>query len=470
LFGSGLEATDSWIIHPIVREAIPWICNPQLQIRLLFKNYKSLISRVGIANPDQHPHIPDQSPQIPDHILRNSQVSKTNLINMPTKYFLPSLGILYLIISYLMFQYLGIKVVSDSPRYLDYAANIRESGFYIEEHNIWYVSYPIFILLLSYLHPSLELIIFAQYALGGLALLCLYLAVRDFSQNEWAAGIAGLLYLLYFKNTLYPAYILTESLYSSLTCISLWCLVQWRSGKWGMLGKGFSCLIFLAAIFCKPTGIALLGALMVPVLYSYWKKIPSLLFKSGLVLFALAGMMVLLNAMFETFNVLYEYERGDLIYGMFLFEGKDFHPYLSLEPPSDLYMPDKSYSVLIQVIFFVVYNPWFWFRQFIGKLLLFFLHVRPFWSWMHNIHSLLLLLPTYFFAVRFLKSRQMDRSSLLFSVVFIGIHALSVGIMTEDWDGRFLSPILPLIFGLAGIGLAKIPFFPNTEYTALSNT
>ena len=384
---------------------------------------------------------------------------------MPTKYFLPILGILYLISSYLMFQYLGIKVMVDSPRYLDYATNIKEHGFYIEAHNIWYISYPIFILLLSYLHPSLTLIIFAQYALGGLALLCLYLAVRDFSQNEWAAGIAGLLYLLYFKNTLYHTYILTESLYISLTCISLWCLVQWRSGKWGIPGKGFSCLIFLAVIFCKPTGIALLGALMVPVLYSYWEKIPSLFLKGALVIVVFTGTFVLLSAMFESFNVLYEYERGDLIYGMFLFEGKDFYPYLSLVPPADLHMPDKSYSVLIQVILFVVYNPWFWFKQFVAKLLLFFLHVRPFWSWVHNVHSLLLLLPAYFFAVRFLKSRQMDRSSLLFSVIFIAIHALSVGIMTEDWDGRFLSPILPLIFGLAGMGLTQTRFFqtPNIQ-------
>jgi hypothetical protein len=389
---------------------------------------------------------------------------------MPTKYFLPILGILYFVFSYLMFQYLGIKIVADSPRYLDYAANMREQGFFVEEHNIWYVSYPIFILLLSYLHPSPALIVFAQYSLGLISLICLYKAVRLYSQNDWAAGVSGLLYLLYFKNTLYPAYILTESLYISLTCISLWCLVQWRSQQWGLLGKALSCLIFLATIFCKPTGIALLGALTVPVLYGYWKKIPSPVLKTGLVLFTLAGMMLLLNTMLETFLVLYEYERGDLIYGMFLFEGKDFYPYLSLEPPADLRMPDKSYSVFIQIILFVLYNPWFWFKQFVGKLLLFFLHVRPFWSWMHNVHSILLLLPSYYLALRFLKSGRMDRSALLFSVVFIGIHALSVGIMTEDWDGRFLSPVLPLIFGLAGMGLSQFPFFPSPGTQSISQS
>ncbi|MCZ8134512.1 MAG: hypothetical protein O9252_03300, partial [Algoriphagus sp.] len=78
----------------------------------------------------------------------------------------------------------------------------------------------------------------------------------------------------------------------------------------------------------------------------------------------------------------------------------------------------------------------------------------------HNLFSIVFLSITYlgfYKGFGFFWSKSALAGIILTS--FLTFHILSVGMMTEDWDGRFLIPILPVVFliGSVGIGKALVP-------------
>jgi len=158
--------------------------------------------------------------------------------------------------------------------------------------------------------------------------------------------------------------------------------------------------------------------------------------------------------MLTTYGFMNDYQRGELIFGMFQYPNSPYYDILTINRPDNLYYPEESYPPLIRLILFIVHHPIYWLKLIFGKLFLFFLHVRPFWASWHNIYSILFLVPVYAFFFKGLFFGKATWKIKLFSMVLIGFHALSVGMLTDDWDGRFLLPVLPLFFLIAGKGLS----------------
>ena len=357
----------------------------------------------------------------------------------------------FIILNSVLYSFLGLKVMADSPRYLMYAEEMLAKGFYIDPHNIWYVGYVLFIWFFKYLGLSLYYVILFQYIFSLIAVFSIFFSAKIWSGSWAGAWIAAMLYLLFFEISIYNSYILCESLFVSFISISLLIFSIWslRGVSWLNLTLGIPIVLF--TIFIKPTGFSILACLVLSAIMRIFNlSIPNP-FKwtgSGVILICL---ILFLNKSLGSFSFLLEYLRGDLIFGMFLFTDKPFYDLMNVRPPVDVFVPDETLPPLIRLIQFIFFNSVFWVKLFFGKIFYLLFHIRPFWSGWHNVFSLLFLMPVY---ISFFKGInfffEVSKKGSLLMISFLCIHILSVGMMIEDWDGRFLMPMLPVVFLISG--------------------
>ncbi|UII19313.1 glycosyltransferase family 39 protein [Fulvivirga ligni] len=358
------------------------------------------------------------------------------------------LSILYLALAFFLFHQLGVKYVNDTHRYLDYATRLK-SGFQIDEHNIWYISYVFFIYLLRAISGSDNylVIILAQYFLGCLACLSLYQTAYRIFNNRWAGFTAALLYISFYEVMSWHSYLLCESLYVSLVCFSLFFLshtVHRRSIISGCLTTVF----IILTCFAKPTGIALVAAVVAVLIYQLWIKEKRKYVKWPLAILGAGIVLYAANTMLYTFNFIGDYETGEIIYAIGTVPYQEEFKYLMITVPSHLNLPEDNWPPLFQMVYFIVANLWYFLKLFFIKAFYFLAHFRPYWSWKHNIYAVGFLGAIYFFTFRAF-SYQLPKKVMIFCCVYVLVHIMSVGFTTVDWDGRFLMPVLPVLFILA---------------------
>lgn len=362
--------------------------------------------------------------------------------------------IVYCAVSFFLFQMYGVKLVNDSERYLKYALNLQ-SGFYFDPHNFWYFTYSLFIYCINLFSDNPFWIIVTQYVLCFLSIISLYKTYLLLFEDKTGALLTSILYILFIEVVTWNSYILCESLYCSLTCFSLYRLVTLLKNPNSTLGIGVTIIIVLLTILTKPSGIALLGAIVLTLIISQWKLFISKQLKIGLVIVLSLASVVLINQMLTTFLLIENYVTGDIIYAASSLPGFSHHSWLVIQTPESIYIPSIDLPPLIRLAVFIAHNFWFWTQLFIAKILYFIFHVRPYWSFKHNVFVLILLLPMYvFMGFHFIKHR-LSSPFLSFSVTYFLLHILIVGVTSVDWDGRFLMPVLPLIFILGVTSIRK---------------
>lgn len=366
------------------------------------------------------------------------------------------LSFLFVILNAVLFFITGIKVVDDSPRYLNYTQELRSGIFFIDPHNIWYIGYPIFMVLVRTIHDSLRMVIFSQYLLSFLALYAVYFTSYQLFNNYSTAFWTALLYIMFFEISIYNSYILCESFFVSMTCFSVFLLAKWFKKESSLFNLLFGIPILLLTISAKPTGIVILAAIAAQMYYLFFNKLEITFLRILFGLLLIIPIFFLANKMLTTFGFINEYIRGDIIFGMFQFRSSPFYDLLTISRPEIIYIPDANYPPIIRLVLFVIFNPIYWGKLFFSKLFFFFFHIRPFWSTWHNIYSLVYLTPVYFFTFQALLSKKVNFEIKLFVAVYVLLHGFIVGLMTEDWDGRFLIPILPVLVIPAGLGLASL--------------
>ena len=147
------------------------------------------------------------------------------------------------------------------------------------------------------------------------------------------------------------------------------------------------------------------------------------------------------------------YENGDIIFAMHQFPGYPHHDLMTVKVPEDLQKSDIDQPLLQQMGNFMVANPLFFSKLMLGKIIMYLSHIRPYWSWSHNIAVVLFLWPLYFFCYQALKKGLVTDYLAKVAIVYMLIHTIIVGITWADWDGRFFVPIIPLVIVLGVIGL-----------------
>ncbi len=367
------------------------------------------------------------------------------------------LSVLFLLLSLILFLNFGVKNVNDSHRYLDYATNLQANGFYFDRHNFWYIGYSLFIYLIRLTTGSSNEInlIISQVILSYFSLLLLYRASHNLSGSSGVAFTTALLYLIFVEILSWNFYILCESFYLSLTCFSLYFLSKYFQGDKSIVTILVGGLVFLLTFFTKPTGVALAAAILGLILIRFYRSISKPIIKYALGGVSALLLLILINKMLETFLVMENYSIGEVVYAISTLPYKVEYASLFVTVPTNLDFPPSMYPPLGKILYFITFNPTYWIKLFFAKVFFFLFHVRPFWSFEHNLFSLMILLPVYFYSIKSLIASATIKSVRVFSIMYLTIHTLSIGITTVDWDGRFLMPLLPLLFLLSASGIAN---------------
>ncbi len=184
------------------------------------------------------------------------------------------LFIVYCGVSFYLYQSLGIKVVNDSERYLTYADNLQ-TGFYFDAHNFWYFTYSLLIYCIQLFSKNILWIIVAQYLLCFLSILALYNTYLCIFTDKTGAFITALIYILFIETISWNSYILCESLFCSLTCFSFYSLAKMINTNYSFPRVIFTSFIIILTLLSKPSGIALMGAIVFTFIISKWQLIYS---------------------------------------------------------------------------------------------------------------------------------------------------------------------------------------------------
>jgi hypothetical protein len=343
---------------------------------------------------------------------------------------------------YLIKVYGGAVTAVDSPVYIE-DANKLLNGSWPEGRTIWYIGYSLFLSIVFFLGGSIQEAVVAQMALSGIATICLYMLTFKITQDRLAAGLAVLFYLLWVKIHHWNVFIYSESLFTSFGIIAFTILVKSKT-PWHYI---FSVVLLLYTFFIRPSGFGFyVGLSFYFFSFVHFKQLNRWALAS-FALLMVAGSVLLLDKMLKDYILVESYARAEIIY-----------PNISLGivPPADLSLPSESFSPLIRLILFVLNNPLYFVKISLLKLGLFLGNVKPYFSLMHNLLIVVVLYPLYFFAIKGYKQLALIGRERYFIAGYVLAQALTVTLTTENWDGRFLVPVLPFIFILSAAGLVSL--------------
>jgi len=344
----------------------------------------------------------------------------------------------WVITQILIFYHSGIKTSVDSTLYIEKGNGFLPAFHVQDPHDFWYAGYIFILSLVFSLSKNLVGIIIIQVLFSGLALIALYQSVLIISRNRSTAFISSFLYVFWFEIHTWNFFIYTESLFISFSIISF-CLLIRAKKLWQYI---LTAIFILLTCLIRPTGSSFLVS--ISIFFILRSRAPSKLkwFVATAVLFLI---VLLINKMLESFELISSYAKAEIIY-------PDVP--IFVKKSESLHLPKEGLPPLLGLAEFAFYNPAFFFKLCLVKLMLFFAHVKPYFSVIHNICIAAGLYPLYVFAIK--ASRQSKNISLPvlgFLWSYIGLQGLTVMLTTENWDGRFLLPVLPYVFILSGIGI-----------------
>ncbi len=334
---------------------------------------------------------------------------------------------------------LGAQLSIDSDLYISDANNLL-NGIIPEGKSIWYISYSSFLACIFFFGGGPFAVVIIQVLLSGVAAWCLYLLVIEIGEDKYVALLTVLLYVAWIKIHEWNTILYTESLFTSCSIISFTCLMRSKKSWHFML----TLLTLLFTFFIRPTGMAfLIGLFFYFLLFMHGKMNKKLI---GLVCLSAFGVILfLMSMMLDGVNLISSYSKAEVIY-------PDIS--LGLEPPTVIGIPNEKHPTIIRLVEFAFYNPVYFSKLFILKLSLFFGNVKPYFSPIHNSVIVLVLYPLYWFASKGFIYFKKQRKEKYFIAGYVVSQASIVALTTENWDGRFLIPLLPFIFLLSAKGLS----------------
>ena len=348
------------------------------------------------------------------------------------------LCICWLLINGFLLYSLGIKYAIDTTRF-DAEANAWLNGAFEPSYRLWYAGYiGVLVVCKSIFHSIYPSIVF-QYALSFFATLLFYQGLCKLLKNNQAAFYTTLLAICYLPIQQWNTCLLTESIFISLILLFVWAFsIEKTSHKWFML-----ILIATLAATVRPNGGILLVSCF--ILYGiqsiHQNKIFPIFFTIGI-----AIALLIVNSYTDTFYqfLLDSFNKSEVICG-----------YNYWTSPSKTSIPNDSSSGSITKIFDLISsNPIKSMQLFAGRFVALWADLRMYYSLLHNIFIGFYLLIAYVTAIiGFIQYRKVFTELALITLLYCGINSILVMITYADWDGRFLAPLLPMIFIWSGLGI-----------------
>ena len=151
-----------------------------------------------------------------------------------------------------------------------------------------------------------------------------------------------------------------------------------------------------------------------------------------------------LNHQLATYNLMDTYQRGELIFRYQLWAVHQAQP---------LDMPHPGTGPAARVLYFGVHNPTYLARLMLGKLFVFISYLKPHYSLAHRLTGVLVLWPAYVLAAIATRQRRVWRPARVFLAAVFLLQTAIIMLTVDDWDVRFLAPVLPVVFVLAALEL-----------------
>jgi 4-amino-4-deoxy-L-arabinose transferase-like glycosyltransferase len=339
-------------------------------------------------------------------------------------------------------QYHGPRFANDSARYLQYAAGIAEQGKFEAGHNLRYVLYPLFQSLWLRLGLGWWGIVAGQVAVAGLAAAGVYDGVRRLARGRReAAALAAFLVIAWPDVQRFNAFLLTESLFISLVALSFWAFTRVRTGRgqdWALL-----LLLLLLTALARPNGFLVGLAAALAGLDALRRQRDPRAWRAALLLVLAAPLLWrALNHQLETYYLMDTYQRGELIFRS---------PLWAVHSATPLELPPPGTGPVARVLYFAAHNPAYLARLMGGKLFVFLSYLKPHYSLLHRLMGVLVLWPAYWLAARACRLRTIWRPARVFLAAIFLLQTATVMLTVDDWDVRFLAPVLPVVFVLAAL-------------------
>jgi len=323
----------------------------------------------------------------------------------------------------------GIRIGGDSPRYLSGAANLLR-GLPLEGKQISYVGYVAVIAFCERIGIGLPGVIAIQLVLAAVAAAALYDLGRRLHDGRAGLMAAGL-FVANPDIARWNAFILTDSLYISLVILAVWGVhtAALRKRYWYILAVA----LLIAAALVRPNGFVLMA---VSVLYlasrATSRKRLRWLIVSGIAVAFISGAIV--AARFYPSNnskpAVLAWSNG----------GTGVKPWNVSMPPA----PVQVEGGWAEALGYVAGHPFASLRLACTRVAIELIHVRPSYSFKHNMVLLVALPFLYLLALIGLKLNQ-ERSLTRLIILVIGGHLILIALTFADWDGRYLLYTLPLI-------------------------
>jgi len=357
-------------------------------------------------------------------------------------------GLWVLVQLLLLRQYHGPHFANDSARYLLYAKGIAEHGYFEPGHNLRYVLYPLFQSLWLWLGTGWWGIVLGQMAVSAAATTAVYRGTRRLAEGQHgAAALATLLFIAWPDIQRFNVFLLTESLFISLVALSFGAFTRVRRGNardWALL-----VLALICTALARPNGfqvglaagLAGLDALRRRPARRAWRA--ALL---GLVLLS-PLLWLALNHQLATYYLMDTYQRGELIFRYQLW---------AVHQPQPLNMPPPGTGPAARVLYFAVHNPTYLARLMAGKLFVFISYLKPHYSLLHRLMGVAVLWPAYILAgLAATRRGSVWRPARVFLAFVFLLQTAIIMLTVDDWDVRFLAPVLTVVFVLASLELTR---------------
>ena len=339
----------------------------------------------------------------------------------------------------------GPHAANDSYRYLTYAANIAECGYFEPGHNLRYVLYPVFQSLWLGLGLGWWGIVAGQMAVSALATRAIYEGTRRLADGRrGAAALATLLFIAWPDIQQFNVFLLTESLFISLVALSFGAFTRVRSGTprdWAWL-----IIVLILTALARPNGFMVALAAGLAGLDALHRRADRRQWRAALVFLVLLSplLWVALNHQLATYYLMDTYQRGELIFR---------YPLWAVRQAQPLHMPANGTGPVMRVLYFAAHNPIYLGRLMLGKLFVFVSYLKPHYSLAHRAAGVLVLWPAYWLAARATRRAGIWRPARVFLAAIFLFQTAIVMLTVDDWDVRFLAPVLPAVFVLAALEL-----------------
>jgi hypothetical protein len=214
-----------------------------------------------------------------------------------------------------------------------------------------------------------------------------------------------------------------------------------RPADWALL-----LLALILTALARPNGFLVALAAGLAGLDSLRHRPDRRAWRATLLLLVLASPLLwqALNHQLETYYLMDTYQRGELIFRS---------PLWAVHQVAPLDMPPPGTGPAARVLYFAVHNPGYLAHLMLGKLFVFVSYLKPHYSLVHKAVGVLVLWPAYWLAARATRRRQVWRPARVFLAAIFLLQAAIIMLTVDDWDVRFLAPVLTVVFVLASLEL-----------------